>query len=103
MRFLTKPVRNLLLATVFGTAMVLVETEPVQATYPDCPDVALPCILSHQNHVFVIDDEAQECYFGYVTESWMCVHMVSETSGIIEDGGLCFARNPSGGYEYCDE
>ena len=52
MRFLAEPVRNLLLATVFGTAMVLVETEPVQATYPYCNDVAEDCFDNPQGDAF---------------------------------------------------
>ena len=103
MRFLTKPVRNLLLATVFGAAMVLVDTEPVLANYPDCPAEFIACLNAHPNNVIFSHEEGSECYFGYVLEYWDCVRMVSETEGEVIGGGQCFAMTPSGTYLHCDE
>ena len=98
MRFLTKPVRNLLLATVFGTALVLVETEPVQATYPDCLALFTSCI--NNGGWPDTDPEAEECYFGYVVWSYFCTDQGTQQ---IIDGGLCFPFTPSGTQYYCDE
>ena len=98
MPFLRKPVRNLLLATMFGMAMVLVETERVQATYPDCQDLFTPCM--NNGGLPDRDVEADECYFGYVVWSYFCVHQGTQQ---IIDAGLCFPWTPSGTQYYCDE
>ena len=103
MRFLTKPVRNLLLATVFGTALVLVETEPVLANYPDCPLEFMGCLNADPDNIVFVDAEAIECYFGYVLLTWDCIHMDTPTQGTIVGGGQCFAMTPSGTYLYCDQ
>ena len=43
MTLLTKPVRNLLLATILGIAMGLVDTRVQAQQFPTCYDAAVGC------------------------------------------------------------
>ncbi len=102
MRFLTKPVRNLLLATVFGTALVLVETEPVLATYRGCPTVGMECIALHQPFHWGGEDPDEDfCYFGQVVTMFWCMHATLDED-ILESSELCYQFTPSGTPVYCE-
>jgi hypothetical protein len=101
MPFLTKTVRNLLLAALFGVALVLVETSRVQAQeFPVCYDANMSC--QYQGGELVPDPEGQYCHGepgGFLLTPYQCIELGTEE---VLDSGWCFPTDPYGNRLSCE-
>jgi hypothetical protein len=98
MRFLTKPVRNLLLATVFGVAMGLVDTRVQAQEFQACFEALMECSMAQGD--LVGDPNGQICWGepdGYLVTPFDC--MDGEE---VLYSGWCYLHDPYGHPVYCE-
>lgn len=98
MRFLTKPVRNLLLATVFGVAMGLVDTRVQAQEFPSCYEENMACNMAEGE--LVPDPNGQICWGepdGYLVTPFDCM----DGEDVLYSD-WCYMTNPYGQPMYCE-
>ena len=100
MPFLTKPVRNLLLAAMFGIALVLVEPGRAQASYyyPMCIVPFMNCVANNGSPG--ADAEGAFCFEHAIVYPYDCF---SNSTGLLIDEGFCYGADPYGNPEYCGD
>ena len=100
MTLLTRPVRNLLLATVFGIAVGLVETRVQAQQFPTCYDAGLGCY--NQGGELVGDPEGQYCHGepgGFLLTPYQCIE---QGTSYVLYSGWCFPTDPYGNPYSCE-
>ena len=98
MTLLTKPVRNLFLATMFGIAIGLVETRVQADEFPVCYDEAMRCY--NEGGELIPDPEGQYCHGepgGFILTPFQC----KDGEDVIFSG-WCFPTNPYGHKISCE-